>query len=516
MPYDYPPSRYILQFGPLQENSHYYCEGIAFFNIRGFTKLKCEFEVAYTQECKVIAACYFPDYRSLMRGVRGRWYEECYKIIGRAKRSRLNIIFERDMEVKVTNVHLGVLPAPLSYSILFSGSCYTVFTKSSHTDATHPQRKGFHVTGLDFSLSFNDPEAVSKGVAFNVGNQENAPIKLFPMFTNQTPEYLNQATGYLTIKEELIPNKWTDIGTADLWCALASLALGRDVQWVAYSSTSTQGTAMTWVTKNVRGRSKFHALIIDDLVLGEEWEKLKRFISTNMNGIIENQIRNNELSEYIHLIRTYVDYSAIIGISKESRTRLLATLTEELLYLWEKFSKSTASRIITRRERRKIDELIADTLHREIDTILIESSQNREAIIQKIIKIIQNNMRPDFRERLTFFFESHQQLPTNYELAKRIKAFVDTRNAIAHQGVFAWANDETSKKKLQKLCPKPEHQTRHEYENVIMFIPIMCLCIFSYDGPYYDMLYGEQKWWVSQMPPPPPSGTIPPVTDTQT
>src|SRR5258708_7568723 len=54
--YDYPPSKHILAFGPLQEESHFYGTGFAEFEIGS---LECEFEIAYTHDCRIVIICYF-------------------------------------------------------------------------------------------------------------------------------------------------------------------------------------------------------------------------------------------------------------------------------------------------------------------------------------------------------------------------------------------------------------------------------------------------------------------------
>src|SRR5579859_3860959 len=61
--YDFPPSKHILEFGPLEADSHFYARGTAQFDV---AEVNCDFEVAYTQDCRVVVVAYLEDENYLL------------------------------------------------------------------------------------------------------------------------------------------------------------------------------------------------------------------------------------------------------------------------------------------------------------------------------------------------------------------------------------------------------------------------------------------------------------------
>jgi len=138
----------------------------------------------------------------------------------------------------------------------------------------------------------------------------------------------------------------------------------------------------------------------------------------------------------------------------------------------------------------------------QVEEYLEENVPNLEKLVEKVIRIVQNNMKPSFRERLEFFFNENGINLKSNQLIQRINAFIDTRNSIAHQGSLVWLNNDIDKQDRILLCNVESHAVDHEIENVEMMIPLMIFSIFKYSGYYRDTLsHDHQQYWFSNYSP---------------
>jgi hypothetical protein len=184
----------------------------------------------------------------------------------------------------------------------------------------------------------------------------------------------------------------------------------------------------------------------------------------------------------------------------QGNIRLLETLTEELLWLWEQVKEIKRDTIlITKEERRKLDKIIAKTITEQASSFLNESNQDKlELITKKAVQIIQENINMDsLKARLESFFQKYPLPRNKTSLSNRIKIFVDTRNSIAHTGQFANTNPsyKAQGKKLTHLTDHDSDWVTDEINNAKMMIPIMLFAIFGYDGDYTDLIELYRGRW---------------------
>jgi hypothetical protein len=100
-------------------------------------------------------------------------------------------------------------------------------------------------------------------------------------------------------------------------------------------------------------------------------DELRSFVEQCFIRIFNQEISYEEAQVYIHIIRQYTNYNFTKTTTMQGNIRLLVTLTEELLWLWEQVKEIKRDTIlITKEERRKLDKIIAKTITEQASSFL--------------------------------------------------------------------------------------------------------------------------------------------------
>ena len=497
MSYTYPPSKHVLQYGDIEENSHFFCEGVAFIDDYRIGKTKCFFEVAYLQSAQIIVVCYFS---SSNYWVEPKHYYNCSKIIGRDIKSGLLVVAEG---LYARGYHQENLPSEKA-SVKFNARCFRTFIppnkKIEHEDEFSVN---YSVSSIDFpqwldqKSKYADDDARGR-IVFPL-NEKNKLI-LLAVRTPEQKLYDNHWTGRLSVYIEPMPDGWTDIDIVDFWCAIMSLALGRDIQFTSFLKPLPfkKYRYSTWQARHLNGAGEFTPVIARfGLGSRQDVNILVNYVQQMFSGVLDGRISCSSAHNYTHIIRQYVNYRIISTTTGEGRARLIATLTEELLHWWERANNLKPENLISRSERTELEKIIKNTMtERAEDYLNTENLTNRDRIIERVIDLIHRNIRDvTLVERFRYLFASYEHSLGSNKLGKRIRAFKDTRDSIAHVGLFSHANPEYNHERLVQFCSQEEHRLQHEYENTLMMIPLMIFTIFGYSGKYIDLLQDKKAYW---------------------
>jgi hypothetical protein len=521
--YEYPPSKEILRYGPLQEGTHYYCEGVAFTRLLQEkiidpvqTKVKripCVFEVAYNHKCQIVVVCYFGISLLDSKHRRKRLSytnspEECFRLIGREVKYGLNVCVEGLSLI----VHSpSILQTPTYYTTesrsIYFAKCFNInlpasrLLKAIELEATSDEysqeyETHFSVTGCEFIK-------LDQIFYFQLLETDNdCFLTLKPICTYAQREHDNEVTGTLIVPKKCVPQGWTASEIVDIWCALTSLSMGRDIQWVSsYLPLRFEQypQEITWQYRKVYAGRLFHAYIAGR----SNFSATANFVRECFTHIVNGGLSPNEAKSYVSLFRQFVYYQLMGVKDAEGIARLVTTLTEAFLFTWERNTDSKPKTLLSRAERRKLDKVILEYLRSQdfVEQFGIELGKTTEAdfsqdnsdfkrIIDKVMDIFRNNMRPSFHERLEFFFEDGDHFITDLEW--RIKAFIATRNSIAHNGnLLHFSDDKDSQRKVQQLYISRGKTWEDEYRNALMILPLMMMRVFGYSG-----VFREPNGWV--------------------
>ena len=500
MTYDYPPSKHVLRYGLIEEGSHFYCKGVAFFENSRLRKMKCMFEVAYSQECEVIVVCYF-NLPSI--SMTARWFENCTKIVGRDVLSGRNIAAKINYNKRWTQSPIGASELTMTYQ----ASCYKVFWPSYRlsNEDSKPYPPHFEIASFEFP-SWLDPndknfdEESNATIPFLIDDNMNIIFKLLFKHRIEQLEYSSQATGRLAVPDNNLPKEWSAPRMADVWCALMSIATGKDIQWSSWfiPLTRTDYQERTWFTRNIKPNTEFHAYIFRGygFLTKNDVEVFQSFIQRCFKIIMAGLLSEVEGHNYVRIIREYVDYCTI-RTSAEGKARLISTLTENLMLVWEENEGLKPAQLMSRGERNKLEELVGQTLKEKSHEFLDdENISNFDLISEKLSNFIHLEIRDvTLVNRMRFFFSENGIDFSSNIIDKRVIAFKDTRNSIAHSGWFSHLSPNDNDK-LIYFCGNKDHGWQHEYENMLMLIPLMIFTIFRYSGEYQDMIHPKynQTW----------------------
>lgn len=438
--YDYPPSKLIKQYGQVLDDSHYFAKGHIG---EGDEAVQCEFEVAYTQDCKLIIICYTQDYIDFSD------IELPAKIVGKGLRK--DISYGEDYEERITleNIRLiddikeiwgeyglvtKIMALRAERVLINYGNSRAInwLENTKWQDINSDMGYRYAITGLSMPQMYKTEEENNEtqfaGLSLTCNfDSFNIEIESVQGMT----EYANDPNGELTVDGGYFPSNWTPDDIATVFCALFSLAIGKDIQWLKrhvgiidvdydYQGVSFQDL---WSSKrSVFGQRSCHAFIIDGQTnLSKEHieKRLQEFLQITISTAF--QISKDDVLSYIDVIRHFIEYQ-IITDRHEDQARLIVTAVEELLANW----------------------------------------------------LINNNLstKGTFRERLNLFFSSSNHIvsianASNFD--DKISGFIKTRNKIAHEGRF-------SKSSVTDI--------EAEYQNMLLILPMMIFKIFGYQSTY--------------------------------
>lgn len=315
----------------------------------------------------------------------------------------------------------------------------------------------------------------------------------------------NQSTCRFTIHFANPLDGYDDIDIANLWCALMSLALGKDVQWTSYFEPHKNAHRLRrmqiWQSKQLEAEPHLLSPIdLSRLIGGNDWENnnIKEFIVQCFRTVLKGNIRVEEARSYTNVLRHYANYRLLPASSEEGHARLISTLTEELLWQWEKHRNLNRQRkIMDRGERNKLVEILVSTMKHKAHSFLNEeNAQKLDAVVDSVESLVRSQVRSSkFINRLKNLFITYD-IPIDEKLDMRLQAFVETRDSIAHTGLFAHDNPDITNP--TQLSDEEKYAISHEIDNNLMMIPLMIFAIFGYKGKYYDFLEHKENVWGGQ------------------
>lgn len=505
MPYSYPPSDEILRFGKLQESSHFYVVGFACLNGESPYRIRCNFEVGYTTECQIIVVCYPPI--TLAYGTLHK-IPRTTKFFGKDIKTGLRVFTDglSNTGYKEATNHSEVIDCVVT----FHASYLRVHDPENDEELsdTTPYTRYFDIVGLDIPSYFDrnhrhfDPDYNGQ-IKFPIDESKGQVITVLFKSTLEDRLYNNQPTGQLMIPPTCIPIGWRADHVADAWCALISLAVGRDIQWTSrivplleYGRQDFR--EKIWWSRSINGGVQFHFLITRYLAKNDN--ALQIYFQLIFKNLMQGSITQDALHLYNFIVRHYVEYINVGTTYLNGTARLVTTLIEEFLYGWINNIQPSVGLIIDKAERSNLEEVVRQALNKNDDApddylTRSESKQDRTELIERVIGIIHSNIREKtFLDKLLVFFKTYGH--ANQDLTKRLKACVATRNSITHRGKLSWHDDEVVKNSLVRFYATTGDEWVHEYHNALMIIPLMILSVFGYRGFYSDMLFpNEHQEW---------------------
>ncbi|MBE2196867.1 MAG: hypothetical protein IAE83_22040 [Anaerolinea sp.] len=481
--YDYPPSQPILAYGPLHEGSHFFAEGEIKFATGTF---KCEFEVAYTHECRIIVVCYLPQ-PSLVKALyhepsangieilRKRQYVDCQSIVGQDARNGYSIEIHTPIVLQE-----GYLDVPT----ILEGKSYQV-------QVTHEGRASvsggssyykYELIGASYLGRKNETYNLSPNVQADLRNTADSHSRNLG----------NQPVAELILPDLEISPGWTARDSASVFCALLSLAAGSDIRWTSESFYQEQEklSLTYWEGRRNVHSGRITLPLMEDIRFSRTSGEIGRFIAKSFSHITSGKITLVAAQDYTRAIQHFMEYR-LITRRAEDQVRLIGTSVEELLTAWESHMKHTPLSPITEDVAKQLlsvalNEL--DRIHRE--SIEGDSEEEQEQNYQRTKGRIstffsEEILRPGFHKRLTsFFLHYSEKKPLSGSMKSRIDTFVKSRDSIVHTGKFS---------SNQKNDWEPP------YYNVIMIFALMMFRILGYDGEYVDY-YQRRKDLSEQHP----------------
>lgn len=492
--YEYPPSHQMLNHSPLERNSHFFAKGKADF---GDLKVDCEFEVAYSHNCEIIVILYLElkNYLSLYWEKSDSADSNDYQLgVGLIPHTKIEKISGRDLRLDLEIVVdeaflLGSINQPLVY--VANSVTITDFHINAIGEYHSPE---FYLVGVDIDTR------IMSHYEFEIGGNEKK-IWYEPIAQDLQREYDNQAIAKLVIPTDCVPANWTVDDIADLWCALFSLATGRDVRWVNKTTHNRTSASTVWRRRsNVFGSRTIQGMI-PDVYPGLRSENLTNFINRCFQTAFLGDIRPETIADYIRAIRYYIQYQMITRRG-EDQARLITSLTEEVIQKWQRHKQKSTST----NEEESSEELCIDSfpqlqsedetnalldrakvdVKRWVNEVIVSGRENtlkpserRKHIKDRIIYYIKKELpRPSFGDKLKMLFAESKlsQIWFEKNVKHRITPFVKVRNCVLHTGEFPTKN-------IKKW--------NWYYNNMLMMLPLIVFALFEYEGPYIDLI----KFW---------------------
>lgn len=489
MKYEYPPSKHIRAFAPLDDTSHVHASGrVEFDDI----EVPCTFEAVYTHNCEVVVAIYLDSsaYREVFFKKTQQEGSVTYSIGGKPLR---NTHFRRltgvdsylQREVSIEDGYLRSLGGTESPTIFIANKMLIIDTRESTLENQERHHAHlFYLTGIDFDTAFVHQQV------FPIGDNPQQ-LTLERIYRHER-RFDNDTLVRLIVPNVVLPNGWSPYQIADLWCALVSLAIGRDVRWTCVENANDERIAILWKHRtNVLGLNRFQGLI--SLVFFEsESAQVIEFIKRCFAAVQKGKITPVFAETITPIIRNYVSYRLIQQRSVDT-ARLVTTSVEELLFYWEKtrgllppiIDEDEKLAILTGIDTDALTTLIktAITSPTKLEPKLGERRRDVHARIRRYLKkelafpMAEDKIRILFRESSITdeWFDSHVQ--------RRLDPFRVTRNAVVHNGSFPDEN--------------PRVNTWYFY-NALMIFPLIIFALFGYDGFYIDLM----EYWKDAIEPP--------------
>lgn len=490
MPYDYPPSQNILKNGPIDDDSHFVCDSI--LTITG-VPINCHFEVAYNSNCRIVLILY------LTRESFSELFENI--IVGKDGITR---VISTEVKIKQIEEIVGidrVNGATISVqecffqsignsrdSAVFSANRLIARFKSNsiNSQENKPARFEFDLAGVDFYPS-NFPFLLLKEIFPTLPAFEFAKIPL-----NQL-KYPNQPTASLNFPSNSIPEMWTAEQVSTFWCALTSIAFGKDIEWLSYTEINEIVVTKTWTRRNrPQGNNSFQGLISyysSPMEIGLTQD----FVCQCMQIMAAKTESLQFWNELAQLLRNYVRYR-VSNTRSVDESRLICSTVDEFLSLWEAANNINLRKVSLQIEPKTLLSVVNALVIPKINEQKIDDAAKkriRDRVRDYFKKVI---YEANFLDRLVNFFtvtseglESSEAASQN--LQSRLNRFVSTRNHTIHTGQFP-----TEDPKVQLWY----------HTNAQMMLPLMLVALFQWKGKYIDLI----EYWADSFTEPPSSDSV--------
>ena len=491
------PSDYLRRQGTVVEGSYFFAEGQLTFADEEKTSLDCTFEVAQMQDGKCWAVGYiefgeeydwqqdFPKIYQLIDNHRFESFKGIENLLGRQVigyfNSKINRVFSPEHKS--------------GFRILILLSKYEV----TYGDSLSFDHYHFYVTNLPLDSGYNPAKRYDKEHDDKERLPQNIPIylndnELACIYWKEHIAIISHASepiSRLELKASAIPHRWSAENIVDWICCLFGIGLGIDVQWTFWQSRKFSNvippSKQVWRTRTIQTQ-RFTPFIVDDhqasMILNQAYdigleEKSGEWLFYFVESVLQNIVKQNfdETSDYYDLILKYIHYMSISAVLQVQST-ILVTMSERIYKLWVNDDKENRKYIMADTENIS-RELIRNALL-EIDPKLHAADTVDKANLQQKFKgmrdkILSNLGQPSLLEKLQSFFEFHNY-PEEHWIKNNIKLLIASRNALAHDHVFA------SYRSRFKL----DATDLDEISNVEMMIPLMLVTILGYEGRFYN------------------------------
>ncbi|MGB1288458.1 MAG: hypothetical protein ACPG7F_18130, partial [Aggregatilineales bacterium] len=332
--------------------------------------------------------------------------------------------------------------------------------------AEHKDYHTYELTGID--LPNND---FRTRYEFPIG--ETTEKLILERIYRRERQYDNHPIVQIHIPNEHLIEGWETDEIADMWCALISLAIGRDVQWLRVGYSEEKTLILKWIRRGtVFGTGSFTGLISSNSI-GFDTLPIIKFVEICFDSIRSKLIVSDAAIEYVRAIRHYVTYS-LTSLDTDDKARLFAINVEKLLLSWED-TNFVSSLLVSKNEIEKIEKI-------DFQSILIDlkiEATTAEEVTQKINSLIGSALHRRLTSRMkTYFIEEFSNAWYKKNVAKRLQSFEKTRNSVAHGG---------------KIPGEAYEEESGYYYNLKMILPLMVFALFNYEGNYVDLIehYGS-------------------------
>jgi hypothetical protein len=470
--YDYPPSQYIRKYEPFEANSHFYVKGNCKFE---GTEYYCEFEVVYTLSGIIYMVAYL-DTDDLIRifcdtsidgtSLSGTPKEEriVADFYGKDLRNGFKVYVRK--AISVTNGLMMLSDPPVficdSFTLLYHDSLPQHYSLEQNT-------VNFDILNIFYPFTAK----INYLIDFDIGDSKTVSLQLVNKPEKNEDGFKNSI---LSVPRNSIPVGWRAEDVADLWCALVSFAIGKDVRWIIKRNNYKRRTIFKFNQRNniARNISTYGVLTTHY----DFWSQLqvKRLITDAFTSVRQNRVSRSASILYSEIMWHFIEYRLITN-RVQDQARLITTVVEELLTHWEEHTGEKPSSIITQDEAKLLWSGLSEKWIPNIEDMLGKSisKQKRDAIKNRLkTAFTEEIVRPGFEKRLRHMLAMGQNDDTwrKEHVEKRLGSFVKTRNKIAHEGRFPSENSV---------------ELFDYYYNMLMILPLLIFSIYGYTGVYVDL-----------------------------
>lgn len=469
--YDYPPSEQMKKHEPFEINSHYYVRGNCLFEDKRYP---CDFEVAYNLDGRIYVVCYMGSQNlNELFGIPIRddmpWKmyvpkEESIEVnfTGRDLRYGMKVVVDRAISIRSGMGFSDDAP-------LFIANSFTVIQTDRYVLENNPPSES-----VDFEIvNVSSPFSMIGEQQFSFDTGDGKLVYLKP-----APKIEKTETGenaILSIPRTSVPIGWSFEDFADLWCATISLATGRDIRWIV-KNTHTRNF-MAWKFRrrsNIVRNTTTYGILTNRYDFWSEGRVLELVLNVFLT-VRKRRVSVEAARNYSEIMWHFVQYRLITNRAQD-QARLISTVVEELVTLWEKHGGKQVLGVVSQDESRAMWAYLDANWPPAFVNTLGKLSKQRNSDIKNRLKtsISEEIARPGFGKRLKTMLRSGQTDTAWFKLhaQQRLDDFVTTRNKIAHEGRFQ--TDETD-------------ELFDYYYNMLMVLPLLIFSIFGYSGAYVDL-----------------------------